>query len=156
MCTVRCSGHLGEGSAQEGGCLSKGCLPRGSVQGGVCQEAVFAWGCLSGGLPKGMCIIQGSVCSDRGVCLRGVCSGVSSQGCLLRVVFLGGVCPGGCREQGGHGHPGHKKDGCQRRPHRFYVSRPPPYPAAGSATDELHRFYERHFSIVTFIFICEE
>ena len=30
---------------------------------------------------------------------------------------------------------GHKKDGHQRRPHRFPVSRPPPYPAAGSATD---------------------
>ena len=29
---------------------------------------------------------------------------------------------------------GHKKDGRQRRPHRFHVSRPPPYPAAGSAT----------------------
>ena len=28
----------------------------------------------------------------------------------------------------------HKKDGCQRRPHRFHVSRPLPYPAAGSAT----------------------
>ena len=27
----------------------------------------------------------------------------------------------------------HKKDGRQRRPHRFYVSAPP-YPAAGSAT----------------------
>ena len=30
---------------------------------------------------------------------------------------------------------GHKKDGRQRRPHRFHVSRPPPYPAAGSATE---------------------
>ena len=29
---------------------------------------------------------------------------------------------------------GHKKDGHRRRPHRFHVSRPPPYPAAGSAT----------------------
>ena len=28
----------------------------------------------------------------------------------------------------------HKKDIRQRRPHRFHVSRPPPYPAAGSAT----------------------
>ena len=28
----------------------------------------------------------------------------------------------------------HKKDGCQRWPHRFHVSRPPPYPAAGSTT----------------------
>ena len=29
----------------------------------------------------------------------------------------------------------HKKDGCQRRLHRFRVSRPPPlYPATGSAT----------------------
>ena len=28
----------------------------------------------------------------------------------------------------------HKKDGCLRRPHRFHVSRPPPYPATGSAT----------------------
>ena len=29
----------------------------------------------------------------------------------------------------------HKKDGRQRRPHRFHVSRPPPpYPAAGTAT----------------------
>ena len=26
----------------------------------------------------------------------------------------------------------HKKDGCQRQPHRFHVSRPSPYPAAGS------------------------
>ena len=30
---------------------------------------------------------------------------------------------------------GHKKDGRQRRPHRFHVSRPPSYPAAGSATE---------------------
>ena len=30
---------------------------------------------------------------------------------------------------------GHKKDGHRRRPHRFHVSWPPPYPAAGSATD---------------------
>ena len=29
----------------------------------------------------------------------------------------------------------HKKDGCRRQPHRFHVSRPPPYPAAGSATE---------------------
>ena len=29
---------------------------------------------------------------------------------------------------------GHKKDGRRRQPHRFHVSRPPPYPAAGSAT----------------------
>ena len=30
---------------------------------------------------------------------------------------------------------GHKKDGRQRRPHRFHVSRPPsPYPAAGSTS----------------------
>ena len=28
----------------------------------------------------------------------------------------------------------HKKDGRLRRPHRFHVSRPPPNPAAGSAT----------------------
>ena len=28
---------------------------------------------------------------------------------------------------------GHKKDGRQRQPHRFHVSRPPPYPAIGSA-----------------------
>ena len=32
---------------------------------------------------------------------------------------------------------GHKKDGRRRRPHRFHVSRPPPYPAAGSATEGL-------------------
>ena len=32
---------------------------------------------------------------------------------------------------------GYKKDGHQRRPHRFHVSQPPPYPAAGSATDTL-------------------
>ena len=32
---------------------------------------------------------------------------------------------------------GHKKDGRQRRPHRFHVSRPPPYPTAGSATDSV-------------------
>ena len=32
---------------------------------------------------------------------------------------------------------GHKKDGHQRRPHRFHVSRPPPYPVAGSATELL-------------------
>ena len=42
---------------------------------------------------------------------------------------------------GGRGGPpgpvkiGHKKDGRRRRPHRFHVSRPPPYPAAGSATE---------------------
>ena len=46
--------------------------------------------------------------------------------------------PGGGR--GGHGPPGpvkigHKKDGHRRQPHRFHVSRPPPYPAAGSATE---------------------
>ena len=29
---------------------------------------------------------------------------------------------------------GHKKDGRRRWPHRFHVSRPPPYPVAGSAT----------------------
>ena len=45
--------------------------------------------------------------------------------------------PGGGR--GGHGPPGpvkisHKKDGHRRRPYRFHVSRPPLYPAAGSAT----------------------
>ena len=28
----------------------------------------------------------------------------------------------------------HKKDGHRRRPHRFHVSCPPPYPTAGSAT----------------------
>ena len=45
---------------------------------------------------------------------------------------------GGCR--GGHAPPpspvktSHKKDGRQRRPHRFQVSWPPPYPAAGSST----------------------
>ena len=33
---------------------------------------------------------------------------------------------------------GHKKDGRQRRPHRFHVSWPPPYPAAGSATESLY------------------
>ena len=32
----------------------------------------------------------------------------------------------------------HKKDGCRRQPHGFHVSQPPPpYPAAGSATDPL-------------------
>ena len=35
--------------------------------------------------------------------------------------------------RGGHGPPGpvkigHKKDGRQRQPHRFHVSRPPPLP----------------------------
>ena len=30
----------------------------------------------------------------------------------------------------------HKKDGRLWQPHRFHVSRPPPYPAAGSATGE--------------------
>ena len=49
-------------------------------------------------------------------------------------------CSSGSRGgRGGHGPPGpvkkgHKKDGRQRRPHRFHVSRPPPYPVAGSAT----------------------
>ena len=45
---------------------------------------------------------------------------------------------------------GHKKDGRRRRPHRFHVSRPPPYPAAGSATDNaeipthyIHGYTER-------------
>ena len=36
---------------------------------------------------------------------------------------------------------GHKKDGRQRRPHRFHVSRSPPYPAAGSATAKLATDY---------------
>ena len=49
--------------------------------------------------------------------------------------------PGGGR--GGHGPPGpvkigHKKDGRRRWPHRFHVSRTPPYPAAGSATAVCH------------------
>ena len=50
--------------------------------------------------------------------------------------------PGG---RGGHGPSpgpmkiGHKKDGRQRWPHRFHVSRPPPpYPAAGSAIVTCH------------------
>ena len=52
--------------------------------------------------------------------------------CLLTVVDPGG--------QGGHGPPpgpvkiNHKKDGRQRRPHRFHISWAP-YPAAGSVTD---------------------
>ena len=37
---------------------------------------------------------------------------------------------------------GHKKDGRQRRPHRFHVSQPPPYPAAGSATEPLFHFVQ--------------
>ena len=54
--------------------------------------------------------------------------------------------PGGGR--GGHGPPGpvkigHKKDGHRRRPHRFHVSRPPPYPAAGSATACTETFLEQ-------------
>ena len=36
----------------------------------------------------------------------------------------------------------HKKDGCQRQPHRFHVSHPC-YPAAGSATGERERERER-------------
>ena len=36
---------------------------------------------------------------------------------------------------------GHKKDGRRRRPHRFHVSRPPPYPAAGSATGLVNNFF---------------
>ena len=41
--------------------------------------------------------------------------------------------PGGGGGRGGHGPPspvktGHKKDGRQRQPHRFHVSRPPPLP----------------------------
>ena len=46
----------------------------------------------------------------------------------------------GSRGRGGHAPPpglvkiSHKKDGCRRWPHRFHVSRPPPYLAAGSAT----------------------
>ena len=39
--------------------------------------------------------------------------------------------------RGGHGPPvkiSHKKDGRRRQLHRFHVSRPPPYPVAGSAT----------------------
>ena len=32
----------------------------------------------------------------------------------------------------------HKKDGCQKWPHRFHVScPPPPHPAAGSATENV-------------------
>ena len=34
----------------------------------------------------------------------------------------------------------HKKDGQRRRPHRFHISRPPPYPAAGSATEPSQPF----------------
>ena len=35
---------------------------------------------------------------------------------------------------------GHKKDGRRRRPHRCLVSRPPPYPAAGSASGIIGNF----------------
>ena len=34
----------------------------------------------------------------------------------------------------GHVKISHKEDGCRRQPWRFHVSRPLPYPAAGSAT----------------------
>ena len=45
--------------------------------------------------------------------------------------------------RGCHGPPSpvrvsHKKDGHQRRPYRFHVSRPPPYLAAGSATEFIY------------------
>ena len=57
--------------------------------------------------------------------------------------------PGGGR--GGHGPPGpvkigHKKDGHQRRPHRFHVSQPPPLPGrwirywVSSMTKIKHKF----------------
>ena len=45
---------------------------------------------------------------------------------------------------------GHKKDGRQRQPHRFHVSQPPPYPAAGSATDIVCTFYENEMLSLLF------
>ena len=44
---------------------------------------------------------------------------------------------------------GHKKDGRQRRPHRFHVSRPPPYPAAGSATVTITFYFVFHLEKYT-------
>ena len=63
---------------------------------------------------------------DNILCLWKPCAAESSSGSR-----------GGGR--GGHGPPGpvkisHNKDGCWRLPHRFHVSRPLPYLAAGSAT----------------------
>ena len=51
--------------------------------------------------------------------------------------------------RGGHGPPGpvkigHKNDGHRRRPHRFHVSRPPPYPVAGSATENFYQNINTH------------
>ena len=64
--------------------------------------------------------------------------------CCYNVISLPALCLPSSGSRGGPRGPwpprpgpvkiGHKKDGCQRRPHRFHVSRPPPYPAAGSAT----------------------
>ena len=58
--------------------------------------------------------------------------------CALYRASSSGSRGGGGR--GGHAPPpgpvkiSHKKDGRQRLLHRFHVSWPPPYPAAGSAT----------------------
>ena len=61
----------------------------------------------------------------------------------------------GCR--GGHGpspspvEVSHKKDGRQRWPHRFHVSCPPPYPAAGS--DAASTFHELAWFISSYCFL---
>ena len=60
---------------------------------------------------------------------------------LLYSFLLLPVADRGGGGRGGHGPPSpvqisHKKDGHQRRPHRFHVSwAPPPYAAAGSDAD---------------------
>ena len=50
----------------------------------------------------------------------------------------------------------HKKDGRQRWPHRFHVSRPPPYRAAGSATaiSEINNVTSTFFDFPIFCLYC--
>ena len=62
------------------------------------------------------------------------CAGTNVIG---RVHAIGAVADPGGGAEGAMAPPSpvetsHKKDGRQRRPHRFHVSWPPPYPAAGS------------------------
>ena len=70
---------------------------------------------------------------------------------------LGRHTHGQTRGWGGHAPPfppgpvkiSHKKDGHWRRPHRFHVSLPLPYPAAGSATANMRGFTCREETLDT-------
>ena len=70
--------------------------------------------------------------------LRAVMLCLSKMSKIDKVHIRGAVAdPGGAEGAMAPPRPvkiGHKKDGRRRWPHRFHVSRPPPYPAAGSAT----------------------